>query len=194
MIGRHWKLSAGCAALLAAQTALAVAETGTTSSWSTRTKPGSVTRPSGARPAARRSAKSKGKAKQNPGLRSTITTVPEAAGKPLKESTLGPIMAEPSGDDAAYIAFDQGQYLTALRLAEAGAERDEPQALTLMGRIYERGLGVPVDTLKAAQLYRRGAELGEAVYAEDGVQPMRDEDTRPFAGLAALRGQLKDED
>ncbi|MBY6138032.1 DUF177 domain-containing protein [Leisingera daeponensis] len=41
---------------------------------------------------------------------------------------------------------------------------------------------------------KAGAELGEAVYAEDGVQPMRDEDTRPFAGLAALRSQLKDED
>ncbi|KIC20772.1 YceD family protein [Leisingera sp. ANG-Vp] len=39
-----------------------------------------------------------------------------------------------------------------------------------------------------------GAELGEAVYAEPGVAPMRDEDARPFAGLAALRGQLKDED
>ncbi|UWQ23367.1 DUF177 domain-containing protein [Leisingera aquaemixtae] len=39
-----------------------------------------------------------------------------------------------------------------------------------------------------------GAELGEAVYAEDGVAPMRDEDAKPFAGLAALRGQLKDED
>ncbi|MBY6065332.1 DUF177 domain-containing protein [Leisingera aquaemixtae] len=39
-----------------------------------------------------------------------------------------------------------------------------------------------------------GAELGEAVYAEDGVQPMRDEDTKPFAGLAALRGQLKGDD
>jgi len=38
-----------------------------------------------------------------------------------------------------------------------------------------------------------GAELGEAVYAEPGVEPMRDEDARPFAGLAALRGQLKDE-
>ncbi|KIC11102.1 50S ribosomal protein L34 [Leisingera sp. ANG-M1] len=38
-----------------------------------------------------------------------------------------------------------------------------------------------------------GAELGEAVYAEPGVAPMRDEDARPFAGLAALRGQLKDE-
>lgn len=39
---------------------------------------------------------------------------------------------------------------------------------------------------------KEGAELGEAVYAEKGVTPMRDEDTRPFAGLAALRGQLKD--
>ena len=39
-----------------------------------------------------------------------------------------------------------------------------------------------------------GAELGEAVYAEPGVAPMRDEDAKPFAGLAALRGQLKDED
>lgn len=36
-----------------------------------------------------------------------------------------------------------------------------------------------------------GATLGEAVYTEEGVQPMRDEDTKPFAGLAALRGQLK---
>lgn len=41
---------------------------------------------------------------------------------------------------------------------------------------------------------KSGAELGEAVYAEDGVQPMRDEDTKPFAGLAALRGLLKDDD
>ncbi|MFW8592763.1 YceD family protein [Cribrihabitans neustonicus] len=38
---------------------------------------------------------------------------------------------------------------------------------------------------------KAGAELGEAVYAEPGVTPIRDEDTKPFAGLAALRGQLK---
>ena len=38
-----------------------------------------------------------------------------------------------------------------------------------------------------------GAELGEARYAEDGVTPMRDEDARPFAGLAALRGRMDDE-
>ena len=38
---------------------------------------------------------------------------------------------------------------------------------------------------------KEGATLGEAVYAEDGVTPIRDEDIRPFAGLAALRGQLE---
>lgn len=37
-----------------------------------------------------------------------------------------------------------------------------------------------------------GAELGEAVFAEDGKTPMRDEDTKPFAGLAALKGKLAD--
>lgn len=44
-------------------------------------------------------------------------------------------------------------------------------------------------------LYPRaeGAELGEAVFAAPGVTPLRDEDTRPFAGLDALRRQLRDE-
>lgn len=46
----------------------------------------------------------------------------------------------------------------------------------------------------ALPLYPRseGAELGERVYAEPGVKPMRDEDARPFAGLAALKDQLSD--
>lgn len=38
-----------------------------------------------------------------------------------------------------------------------------------------------------------GAELGESVYSQPGVTPMRDEDTKPFAGLAALKSQLKSE-
>ncbi|MEM9576189.1 MAG: DUF177 domain-containing protein [Pseudomonadota bacterium] len=42
-------------------------------------------------------------------------------------------------------------------------------------------------------LYPRapGAALGEVVVTEPGVTPLRDEDTRPFAGLAALKDQLK---
>ncbi len=35
-----------------------------------------------------------------------------------------------------------------------------------------------------------GAEPAETVFAAPGVTPMRDEDARPFAGLAALKGKL----
>lgn len=38
---------------------------------------------------------------------------------------------------------------------------------------------------------KEGAELGESVHTAPGVAPMRDEDTRAFAGLAALRDQLE---
>jgi len=35
-----------------------------------------------------------------------------------------------------------------------------------------------------------GVELGEAIFAAPGVAPMRDEDAKPLAGLAALRDKL----
>jgi uncharacterized metal-binding protein YceD (DUF177 family) len=37
-----------------------------------------------------------------------------------------------------------------------------------------------------------GAELGEAVFTAPGTAPMRAEDAKPLAGLAALRDRLKD--
>lgn len=48
----------------------------------------------------------------------------------------------------------------------------------------------------ALPLYPRapGADLGEAVFAEDGTQPLRDQDLRPFAGLAALVRKAPGED
>lgn len=39
-----------------------------------------------------------------------------------------------------------------------------------------------------------GAELGEAVYTKPGMAPMRDEDARPFAGLASLKESLEKKD
>jgi uncharacterized metal-binding protein YceD (DUF177 family) len=36
-----------------------------------------------------------------------------------------------------------------------------------------------------------GAELGEAVFSAPGITPMRDEDVKPFAALAALRDKLE---
>ncbi|MGE5265995.1 MAG: tetratricopeptide repeat protein, partial [Deltaproteobacteria bacterium] len=68
---------------------------------------------------------------------------------------------KPADDDAAYVAFDQGHYLTALSLAEARAALGDPQAHTLIGRIYEGGLGVGKDDITAARWYARAAELGD---------------------------------
>lgn len=65
-------------------------------------------------------------------------------------------------DDAAYEAFDQGRFLTALELAQKAAEQGEPQAHTLIGRILLEGLGVPADVVAASRWYAKGAELGDA--------------------------------
>ncbi len=45
----------------------------------------------------------------------------------------------------------------------------------------------------ALPLYPRadGAKLAESNFAPEGIQPMSDEDTKPFAGLASLRDKLK---
>jgi TPR repeat protein len=72
-----------------------------------------------------------------------------------------PSMAPVSGDNAAYMAFDQGQYLTAMKLALEAAKRDEPQAYTLIGRLYADGLGVEKDNSKAYENFAKAAELGD---------------------------------
>ena len=36
-----------------------------------------------------------------------------------------------------------------------------------------------------------GVELGERVFSEDGIKPMRDADAKPFAGLAALKEKME---
>ena len=41
---------------------------------------------------------------------------------------------------------------------------------------------------------KEGAALGEAVFAQQGIAPMRDEDTKPFASLAGLRENLEKKD
>ena len=56
-----------------------------------------------------------------------------------------------------------------------------------------QGLGGFANCATDQWMRKEGAELGEAVYAEDGVTPMRDEDAKPFAGLAALRAKMSPE-
>lgn len=65
--------------------------------------------------------------------------------------------------DLAYGAYQRGLYVTALREATARLERDpeDAAALTLLGELYNQGLGVRQDPVKAAEWYRLAARRGE---------------------------------
>lgn len=78
--------------------------------------------------------------------------------------SLGPSSAadvQGTSSDAAYEAFDQGRYLTALSLAARLVNAGDPQAHTLIGRIHADGLGVPQDANLASMWYTRALELGD---------------------------------
>lgn len=84
-------------------------------------------------------------------------------------------MPEPEGDEVEMPEDDSAEPLPAvIDLAAVALE-----ALELALPLYPRAAG---------------AELGETVVTEPGSAPMRDEDTRPFAGLRALMGGKTDED
>jgi len=171
-----------CAASLA--TALTSVVAAETSSWVTRSESPkasgkSTGSPSGAAakaPGKSTPAGSSGKAEQRiaPGApvasgpprsvevlpqSATVKSQPEAASSSHAKSLAPAVPA--TGDDAAYIAYDQGRYLTALELAQKAAEKGEPQAHTLIGRILEEGSGVPRDEVSAFRWYSKAAELGD---------------------------------
>jgi hypothetical protein len=93
------------------------------------------------------------------------TIAPAGSGSPQAGTSVIqkniPSIVPATGDDAAYTAFDQGQYLTALKLAQAAADRGEPQANTLIARIYTEGLGVQKDDRKAFAYYKRASDMGD---------------------------------
>lgn len=122
-----------------------------TSSWSSRTD-------GPANPVERKAPQAK------PGSVKIIKTLPQTDGPaqvapPSKTSSYD--KQPPPGEDAAYEAFDQGLYATSLQLALRAAERGEPTAHTLIGRIYADGLGTSRNSALAAQWFKRGADLGD---------------------------------
>ena len=131
---------------------------------------------------------------------------PATALKPSMAHPLGPSTVSAgstyakgaANGDPAYEAFDQGQYLTALKLAEAAAKAGDPQAHTLIARIHAEGLGVPQSPGTAAQWYAKGAQLGDieaafglgVLYAEGrGVKQDFNEAGRLFE-KAAMTGHV----
>lgn len=71
-------------------------------------------------------------------------------------------------------------------------EMPEDDTTEALGRWIEPHAVMLEALVLALPLYPRsdGADLGEQVFAEPGVTPMRDEDAKPFAGLADLKAQM----
>ena len=72
-----------------------------------------------------------------------------------------------TGHDKAYGAFQRGMYLTAFNLALPRAQEGDAAAQTLIAELYEQGLGIKRDTVKAAEWYQIAANSGnrEAKFA-----------------------------
>ena len=81
---------------------------------------------------------------------------------PSLPPTLPPRPGE--GGDAAYAAYQRGNYLTAFREAtrRVAQNQDDAPAMTLLGELYNQGLGVKQDSAKAAEWYRLAAARGDA--------------------------------
>jgi uncharacterized protein len=57
-------------------------------------------------------------------------------------------------------AYSRGDYKNAFRQFERLAKKGDGKAQILLGRMYQRGEGVPEDHAKAAKWFRRAAEQG----------------------------------
>ena len=85
---------------------------------------------------------------------------------------------------ARLVALEKGMVVMFADLAP-----DRAEAARQMGR--EIGLSRAICATNWPSDVQAGAALGEAVFAAQGVAPLRDEDLRPFSGLASLAERLK---
>ncbi len=76
----------------------------------------------------------------------------------LLAALAGTAVAGPSED--AYLAYERGDYATALRLLRPLAKQGDAGAQHNFGFMYANGQGVPQDYAEAARWYRRAAEQG----------------------------------
>ena len=76
-----------------------------------------------------------------------------------------PFTAKPSDKpvDTAFGAYQRGQYTTAFREAtkRIAADPKDAAAMTLLGELYNQGLGIKQDPVKAAEWYRLAAAQGD---------------------------------
>jgi hypothetical protein len=67
------------------------------------------------------------------------------------------------GDAAtAWVAYERGDYATALNITRPAAERGDPAAQSDLGVLHANGQGVPQDYAEAMRWYRKAADQGHA--------------------------------
>jgi uncharacterized protein len=97
---------------------------------------------------------------------------------------------------AAEVAYQKGKYETALRIARPLAEQGDARAQSLLGRMYSRGRGVPLDEAEAGNWFRSAAGRGNAgaqltlgnMYAEGRGVPQDYAEAAKWYRLAAEQG------
>lgn len=104
--------------------------------------------------------------------------------------TLDPVTTRIDEDVTRTYLADMPEVTTGeIEMPEDDTQEALPEALDLAAVMIEAlALALPPYPRSA------GAELGEAVFTETGVQPLTDDDTKPFAGLAGLRETLEKKD
>ena len=65
--------------------------------------------------------------------------------------------------EEGYIAFQKGDYATALQKWRPLAEEGNAEAQLSLGTMYDKAQGVPQDYAEAAKWYRKAADQGEAL-------------------------------
>lgn len=95
----------------------------------------------------------------------------------------------------------QRRFLASLELPDAEDDSDEiempeDENAEALGKYIDVEQVMVESVALNLPLYPRteDAKLEETVFTEPGKQAMKDEDTRPFAGLAGLRNKLAEED
>ncbi|HEV8333803.1 MAG TPA: caspase family protein [Steroidobacteraceae bacterium] len=78
-----------------------------------------------------------------------------SARRPIRTTT-----AECTIRGGEYVAYDRADIKQALRIWMETAQGGDPEAMTNVGEIYERGMGVPPDYTSAAQWYQKAADKG----------------------------------
>lgn len=136
-------------------------------------------------------------------LRFRGTLAPAGAGAWLLRADLGATVTQPCVITLAPVTTRIDEEVTRRFSPEAqdeapGAETEMPQDDTIeplgkeidLWRVMTEALALALPAWPRAE----GAELGTLQVAADGVAPLTDDETRPFAGLRSLRDRLLDDD